>query len=49
MADQKKVPYSHRILAAIDSSIAAGNDFIVGQGWRPLVNIGRWHPLTKLT
>ena len=38
--NNKKTPYSHRFLAAIDSSIAASKDFVVGRGWSPLVNIG---------
>lgn len=38
--DEKKTPYNYRFLAALDSSIAAGKDFVVGRGWSPLVNVG---------
>ena len=38
--EEKKVPYNHRLLAAVDSSIAAGRDFVVGRGWSPLVHVG---------
>jgi len=38
--DDKKTPYNYRILAAVDQSIAAGRDFVVGRGWGPLVNVG---------
>jgi hypothetical protein len=38
--EDKKTPYNYKLLAAIDSSIAAGKDFVVGRGWSPLVNIG---------
>jgi hypothetical protein len=42
MGDEKdsKVTYNYRLLAALDSSIAAGKDFVVGRGWAPLVNVG---------
>ena len=40
--DEKKISYNYRLLAAVDSSIAAGRDFIVGRGWSPLVNIGQF-------
>jgi len=38
--EEKKTPYSYRFLAAVDSSIAAGRDFVVGRGWSPLVHVG---------
>jgi hypothetical protein len=41
MSDEKDLKaYNHRLLAALDSSIAAGRDFVVGRGWSPLVNVG---------
>jgi hypothetical protein len=42
MADDtdSKAAYNYRLLAALDSSIAAGKDFVVGRGWAPLVNVG---------
>lgn len=38
--EDKKTPYNYRLLAAVDSSIAAGRDFVVGRGWSPLVHMG---------
>lgn len=38
--NNKKTPYNYRILAAVDQSIAASRDFVVGRGWSPLVNVG---------
>jgi len=38
--EKKKTSYSYRLLAAIDSSIASGKNFVVGRGWSPIVNIG---------
>jgi cyclopropane-fatty-acyl-phospholipid synthase len=38
--NDKKTSYNYRILAAVDQSIAAGRDFVVGRGWAPLVNVG---------
>jgi hypothetical protein len=38
--NNKKTPYNYRLLAAVDQSIAASRDFVVGRGWSPLVNVG---------
>lgn len=40
--EEKKISYNYRLLAAVDSSIAAGKDFIVGRGWSPLINLGQF-------
>jgi hypothetical protein len=45
--DEKKTSYNYRLLAAVDSSIAAGRDFVVGRGWSPLVHVGR-HPIFEV-
>jgi len=37
---EKKTSYNYRLLAAVDQSVAAGRDFVVGKGWAPLVNVG---------
>jgi cyclopropane-fatty-acyl-phospholipid synthase len=46
--ENKKTSYNYRILAAVDSSIAAGRDFVVGRGWTPLVNVGLFRIITRL-
>jgi len=40
MSDEEKASYSYRILAALDASINAGKDFVIGKGWSPLVQLG---------
>jgi hypothetical protein len=38
--EEKKISYDYRILAAIDASINAGKDYVIGRGWSPLVQLG---------
>ena len=45
---EKKTSYRYRLLAAIDSSLAAGKEFAVGRSWGPLVNLGTDEPLHSL-
>ena len=40
MSDEEKTSYNYRILAALDASINAGKDFVIGKGWSPLVQLG---------
>ena len=35
-----KTSYNYRLLAAVDASINAGKDFLIGKGWLPLVQVG---------
>ena len=37
---EKKTSYNYQLLAAVDQSIAAARDFVVGKGWAPLANVG---------
>jgi len=40
MSDEEKTSYNYRILAALDASINASKDFVIGKGWSPLVQLG---------